>query len=268
MNNSQEVVMHKDLVYRSDSERGRVDVILPQETPRPYPVVICLHGGGWMEGSKDSMRLFGSLLAEMGIAAVLPNYRLTVTHAYPAQEEDVFAVLQWVADQAGVYGFDPNRVGLLGASAGAHLACLAGMKATRSGSAGPCKIRCILAVCGVSDIGLWARDKPPFRGYMEAFVGGPLEERLDVVREASPVTHVHAQAPAVRCVHGALDATVPTNQSEVFVTALRAAGVDAELCITPNDGHAMTTGSEGTDPLGGREGFVDFFTGNLLYVTA
>ncbi len=254
----------KDVVYRADHARGLLDVLLPPASARPAPVVIVLHGGAWREGSKDGMRLYGSLLAEMGVAAVVPNYRLTGTHAHPAQVEDIRAVLGWVADQAAVHGFDPRRVGLAGSSAGAHLAAWVGMQATRSDAACPCRIRCVLAVCGVHDIALWAQSTPQHRDAMDAFLGGPVVDRRDLAREASPITHVHPQAPAVRCVHGARDVTVPPAQSEAFVAALRAAGVPAELCMAPEDGHAMTTGGQGTEPLGGREGFVVFFRTYLV----
>lgn len=262
-----EAEMLKDLVYRADHEKGRLDVILPQGTPGPWPVVICIHGGAWREGSKDAMRLYGSLLAGMGVAAVLPNYRLTVTHPHPAQEEDVFAVLQWVADHRDVYGFDVDRVGLTGSSAGAHLAALVGMKATREGYEGPCNIRCILAVCGVHDFILRAKDQLNHPENVNAFLGGPIEERLDVAREASPTTHVHAKAPVVRCVHGRLDTIVSITQSEALVAALQRVGVKSELCVAPDDGHAMTAGGAGIEPLGGRDAFVEFFTSNLLHIS-
>jgi acetyl esterase/lipase len=86
-----------DLIYRDDSERGQLDVMLPERGDAPFPMVGAIHGGGWMGGEKEAMHLYGHRLTDMRIACVLPNYRLTGTHNHPAQQDDIFSVLDWVA---------------------------------------------------------------------------------------------------------------------------------------------------------------------------
>ena len=115
----------KDLIYRPGSDRGLLDLTLP-EGRGPFPVVVCLHGGGWTGGSKEKMAEYARLLSTAGFAAVASNYRLIGTHTHPAQEQDVFAVLDWIADHAADHALDPGRIGLTGASAGVVAAGCAG----------------------------------------------------------------------------------------------------------------------------------------------
>lgn len=253
---------HKDLAYRSGSDRGLLDAMLP-EGRGPHPVVVGLHGGGWMNGAKEKLTDYGRLLNAEGFAAVLPNYRLTGTHTHPAQEEDVFAVLDWIAAHAEEYALDPQRIGLTGASAGGHLTGLAGAKAHLHASA-PWTVRCMAPVCGVFDIALWYRDRPQYLPNVKGILGGLPEEKSDVERSASPITHVHAGAPPCLAIHGDIDTTCPINQSVTFVDALRAVGAQAELLVVPGVGHAgYMPNVTPPEPLGGARRFIGFFRKHL-----
>jgi acetyl esterase/lipase len=253
-----------DIAYRSDTgQRGLLDVMLP-DASEPFPVVVCIHGGGWHSGEKEGKHIHGQILADMGIAAVIPNYRLTGVAPHPAQEDDLFLVLDWIADRAAEYGFDPRRVGLTGTSAGGHLCALVGLKAGRFRKS-RVTVRCMLPVCGVHDVGLWARDVPAHIGLVEALLGGRLAEKSAVERDVSPLAFVHAGAPPCLATHGALDATVPPNQSTLLVEALRRAGASAEAIIVPGEGHvSFMSGRTPPEPLGGIEPFRAFFTRHLL----
>ena len=121
--------------------------------PAPYPVVVCIHGGAWRQGDKERMREYADVLVDAGIAAVAPNHRLTGTDPHPAQQDDILAVLDWIAASANEYGFDPRRVGITGSSSGGHLTSLVGLKATRSGAADRgYTVRCMMPVCGPFDM--------------------------------------------------------------------------------------------------------------------
>jgi acetyl esterase/lipase len=256
---------HRDSIYGSEHERQKLDVMLP-EGDGPFPVVVAIHGGGWREGSKDGdMPKYGKLFVQFGLAVVIPNYRLSGTHPHPAQERDIFSVLDWIAKNGASYKLDPRRVGLTGVSAGAHLAGLVGVKAAKASRANSgCAVRCLLPVCGVFDIARWFADKPAYRDYMEDFLGGTMESSTAAMRDASPVHHVHSAAPPCLTVHGAQDEVVPCNQSALFVETLKKVGASAESVIVPQVGHAAFMPDDPTQPLGGTEIFHAFFRKHLL----
>jgi len=262
--NSKPMNVVTNLAYRSGGERGLLDVMLP-EGDGTFPVVVCIHGGGWAEGRKENMHPYGDLLVDMGVAAVIPNYRLSGTHAHPAQEEDIFAVLDWIVEHAREYRFDPQRIGLTGSSAGGHLAVLVGLKGTHPARGRRnYRLRCMFPVCGVYDLALRVAERPDRAHRAEALIGGPVSEMGAVERDASPVAHVHPDAPPCLAVHGARDELVPPNQSLRLVDALRAVGADAEAMIVPEAGHGrFMPGSDPPEPLGGRKVFQEFFRKHL-----
>jgi len=261
------MTLQTDISYRPDSERGLLDVMIP-DGAGPFPVVVCIHGGGWAGGKKDMLYPYGEILQKMGIASVFPLYRVTSTDAHPAQEEDIFAVLGWIAYHSRDYPFDIGRIGLTGASAGGHLSALVGLKATRMHNL-PYTVRCILPVCPVTDLTAFLRDNPNIRDVLEALVGGKIEENEARMRDASPVTHVHRHAPPCLCAHGGADGVVPHTQSLELVEALAGLGAQAEAIIVPGVGHAaFMPDSEPPEPLGGRKAFEQFFRKHLLEAAA
>jgi acetyl esterase/lipase len=255
-----------DLVYCPDHPLQKLDLWLPDGHGQ-FPVVLAFHGGGWRNGDKrGTLNGYAELLGQLGVAVVSANYRLSGTHAFPAQEHDVFAALKWIGDNARAYSLDPTRVGLAGVSAGAHLAALLGVKATKQRRAdNPCALRCMLLVCGVYDIGQWMMDCPHYRDLVDAFLGGPMPVKGDVAQSASPINFVHSDAPVCLCIHGENDPVVPPNQSSRFVTALRESGACAAVVTVPHLGHtAYMSGDDTTQPLGGRDTFLGFFGRHLL----
>jgi acetyl esterase/lipase len=253
----------RNLRYRAGSDRGLLDLFTP-EGDGPFPAVVCLHGGGWSGGDKQDIHGYAPFLTEIGIAAICANYRLTTTDPHPAQQEDVFAVLDWTAANASAQRLDPQRIGLTGASAGGHLTMLVGVKAGRRPKSAY-TVRCMLPICGVSDVALWLKQKPQFLEHVQAFLGGPPAERGAVERDASPIVHVHRGAPPCLAIHGEADDVVPVNQSSLLVEALRKAGAEAEALILPDLGHLGTMPrTSPPEPLGGAKVFQEFFRKHLL----
>jgi acetyl esterase/lipase len=209
------------------------------------------------------MAEYARLLSAEGFAAVASNYRLTGTYTHPAQEEDVFAVLDWIAAHAGEHALDPGRIGLTGSSAGGHLSGLAGVKAPLRGAT-RWKVRCMVPVCGVHDVGLWFRDRPQYLPNVRGILGGLPAEKPEVERAVSPIAHVHAGAPPCLAIHGDIDDVCPVNQSVLFVQALCAAGAQAELAIVPGVGHAAHMPNvTPPEPLGGAKRFIGFLRRHL-----
>ncbi len=104
------------------------------KTEQPHPVLISMHGGGWVRGSLDGDEFRSHFIAhEAGCAVVSVDYRLAPDHRYPAALEDCYDVTEWVADQAQVLGFDAARMGVMGDSAGGNLAAAVALKARDEG---------------------------------------------------------------------------------------------------------------------------------------
>jgi triacylglycerol lipase len=112
----------RDLAYGED-ERHRLDVYLPLETQGLVPVVVFLHGGGFIRGDKADREAVGHYFSRHGVLAVVPNYRLGPRHRWPAGAEDVSSVLSWARANVAAYGGNPDHIVLAGESAGAaHIA--------------------------------------------------------------------------------------------------------------------------------------------------
>lgn len=259
--------VQRDIVYNPDSERGILDLYLP-DSEGPYPVVLAIHGGSWRQGDKSNMKEFAAALLGTGIACVAPNYRLTGTDPHPAQQNDILAVLDWIAAHAAEYGFDPYRIGVTGSSAGAHLTSLVTIKASRSepdGNERPYTIRCMLPICGDAHDFRYRIGVTTARlDVVEALLGGPIPDRMDIVPDLSPIEHVHQGVPPCMAVHGSEDKAVPLEQSERLVRALRDAGCEADLLVVPDAGHGRYhPDTNPPEPLGGAEVFRAFFLQHL-----
>ena len=112
----------RDIVYGAD-ERHRLDVYPAVGATGPAPVVVFLHGGGFIRGDKADRAAVGHYFSRHGVVAVLPNYRLGPRHRWPAGAEDVSSVLAWARAHVAAHGGDPDRIVLAGESAGAaHVA--------------------------------------------------------------------------------------------------------------------------------------------------
>lgn len=118
---------HVDLIY-GDHARHRLDVYQPEQTPpkQGWPVVVFMHGGGFVRGNKEHRANIGWYLAQQGFVTVLPNYRLAPESQWPSGPEDVVGVWRWVQEHGAAYGGNPDGVVLMGESAGAaHVAAAA-----------------------------------------------------------------------------------------------------------------------------------------------
>lgn len=223
-----------DLAYREGNPAWRLDLALPKERgAAPRPAVVVIHGGGWTSGDKR-VPLFAETalyLAERGYVAASINYRLAGEAPFPACLEDVKCAIRWLRAHATDYGIDPARIAATGASAGAHLAALAGLVPPEAGFEGDGPYRdqssAVQAVCAAATPSDFLNSANP--GASRPMLGGrllqgPPETLLDRARAASPVTYARASAPPFLIIHGTEDKTVPIDQAGRLVKALRDAG--------------------------------------------
>lgn len=231
-------------------ERQRLDLYLPK-SPRSkrVPLIVFIHGGGWISGSKDMGRmLLLPYVASGEFAGASIAYRFSSDAPWPAQIHDCKAAIRWLRGHAAEYGIDPDRIGVIGTSAGGHLVSMLGTSggiAELEGTLGSCldessEVLCVVNYCGPSNLlTVRSNNNPKAAAAIEQFLtpllGGPLTARTDTAREASPVTYISAKDPPFLIVHGTNDELVPYDQSFRFQGALRAGGVDA-LLVTVRGG--------------------------------
>lgn len=110
-----------NLTYGPDSRWNVLDVYRPRDAKGPLPVIVSVHGGGWVYGDKDRYQYYCMSLAQQGFAVVNFSYRLAPRHKFPAPVEDTNRVFTWLLDHAMDYGFDTRHIFGVGDSAGAHL---------------------------------------------------------------------------------------------------------------------------------------------------
>lgn len=122
----EKVFILPDLAYVSDnSEEHTLDLIYPEGIHGDLPVIINVHGGGWVYGSKDSYYKYYCMnLARYGFAVLSMNYRMAPKFTYPAACEDVFSALRFVLKNAQTYRLDKRHIFLVGDSAGANICAL------------------------------------------------------------------------------------------------------------------------------------------------
>jgi acetyl esterase/lipase len=244
------VVAYTDLVYRRDGDhRARLD-IYARAGPVPArgrPAVLAIHGGGWRGGSKHDYGPMAGALVEHGYVVVAVDYRLSRPGApsWPANRDDLRAAVRWVRGHAAAYGVDPNRIAVMGASAGGHLAALIatcpegpspGAAASPAISA---RVQAVIDFYGPSDLSALAAGSPHARPSLTLYLGGGPDAVPDRYEAASPARHVTPDTPPTLLIHGADDWLVPLDQSRRLAAALHAAGVHHRLIVVEGARHGF-----------------------------
>jgi acetyl esterase/lipase len=233
-----------------------MDLWLPPGTGDPAPVVVFLHGGGWRLGSRHSAGpAFAGAeptpferVAQAGVAVASVDYRLSGEATWPAQLHDAKAAVRWLRARAGDVGVDPDRIAAWGESAGGHLAALLGLTGDDPvlegdvGVTGPSSaVSAVAAWYSPTDLVDFVTDTggdPDDATTREAqLLGAPPSTVPERAAQASPISHVRADAPPFLLLHGRADRLIPCVQSERLYAALVEAGVDAELDVHEDADH-------------------------------
>ena len=160
------VTQCRNISYGPHGQDNRLDVYYPKGTNGPLPTIVSIHGGGYVYGSKEIYRRYGMDMARRGFAFVNFNYRLAPKWKFPTPLADTGAVMEWIARNARQYHLDPDRIFLVGDSAGAQLASQYAAIVTDPayGALFPLKpakvrIRALGLNCGIYDIASQAAGK-------------------------------------------------------------------------------------------------------------
>ena len=232
--------LDRDVVYRTvDGQPLALDIYYP-DSGGPWKTLVFIHGGAWTEGDKDPLPVVPTTA---GFLVVSINYRMYPAYRFPAMIEDVKCAIRYLRAHAALFNLDPERIALIGHSAGGHLAALAGLAGEEAGwDRGPfaelsSRVQAVVEMSGPTDL---TRPFPDWMMVQKELVFGA-EQWVS----ASPVTHVHASAPPFLIVHGDADPAVPVEQANLLYEALIRAGAPAELLTLHNAGH-------GLEPLAGE----------------
>ncbi len=220
----------------------------------PFPVVLWIHGGGWMSGSRAMLPApiapygFHERLVGRGYAVADVDYRLALEAKYPSQLVDIQAAIRWLRHFSGQLGLDATRFAALGESAGAHLAMMAGLAGE-----GELALQAIVNWYGPAHLLMPHADDPGSN--LAVLLGGPIGERSEFARWASPLHNVHEQAPPLLSVHGTEDDLVPFEHAAMLTDGWRQLGLRADLVTAQGAGHCFT----GYHDIGGLiEASIDF----------
>jgi acetyl esterase/lipase len=242
------LTVERDVVYgTAQGTPLLLDLAMPKTGNGPFPVVVFLHGGGWSEGNRQEMNHFIEGVAGLGYVGVTVAYRLVPAARFPAQLEDCKAAVRWLRANAAKYRINPKHIGVVGFSAGGHLASMLGVTGKNDGLEGAggnpdqsSRVQAVVSFFGLTDFSTrdWPRDLE--NGVIEPFLGGSFANHADEYRRASPITYVTSDAPPFLFFHGSEDKLVPVDQSKRLGEKLRNAGVFAEVNVLEGEGHGFT----------------------------
>lgn len=210
------------------------DLYLPK-APGMHPALVAVHGGAWQVGDKDFYQHWGPYLAQRGYAVFAVNYRLMREgrKAYPEAVHDVRAAVQFLHEKKAI---DPQRIGLIGDSAGAHLAALVAL-------AGDTRVKVLVGIYGVYDLAAqWEQDliRRPLDNITQKFLGASLVQNRMLYFEASPLSYATLDRNQTACLLacGTEDDIVDRRtQTQAFMRALKQAGFYVRPAILPGAPH-------------------------------
>jgi acetyl esterase/lipase len=215
----------KDIIYKST---GTAPLMLDIEVPEgegPFPVVMYVHGGGWVSGTKDQFAKQSEAMASEGFAGVRISYRFIAPGlTFEDTVSDLLDAFEFIKKNQQKYHFDINRFAIVGASAGAHLASLAAQKIPE------CK--CFIGFNGIYN--LLERGNSNF-GDAPEFIGTSDEAKI----KASAIFQLKTPPPVTLLFHGTADVTIDYRQSVLFAEAIKARNVKAEVLLFEGESHGF-----------------------------
>jgi acetyl esterase/lipase len=227
---------------------AKLDVYKRRDATGPQPTLIFIHGGGWVQGTKEQSVMSLMPWLEMGWNVVNVEYRLGRVALAPAAVEDCLCALRYVAAQAKTYDIDTSRLVLTGESAGGHLALTTGMIPESAGLDRQCpgaplpKVAAIIDWFGITDV-VDLLDGPNRKPYAVQWLGS-LPNREEIARRVSPLTYVRPGLPPVLAIQGDADPTVPYQHSVRLTEALSKVDVPNQLVTIPGGKHGGFTPEE------------------------
>lgn len=265
------IVEYKNIVY---STAGGVNLMLDitkkKVSAKPVPVLLLVHGGGWVAGSRADMASLAPIFAQYDFACVNIEYRLAPQFQWPAQLDDLQAAVRWIRAN-NTYNFDKTRIAAFGISAGGHLVSMLGVNPANTkvdaGTTARNQINAVISYAGPTDmIMFWQHrvNQPPadravVESCLPALFGGTYEEVPKKYKEASPFHVANRNSTPMMFLQGDIDTLVPKEQTINMFNNLQSKGVDTDIIVMPGVGH----GGFGDDPNMVLQRMLTFLSKNL-----
>lgn len=258
------VSLQEGVVFGTGGGRElRCDVFTPPGNNGSAPAVLLVHGGAWVMGDATQLRGYGFLLGREGYVCVATEYRLAGEAPWPAQLHDVKACLRWMRANAVALGIDPNRIAVMGASSGGHLALMCGatqdIPAFEGDGGNPgvsTAVQAVVSYYGITEI----RPGSP-EGLKDSVEKLMRDAAPEAYAAASPLSYPGANYPPTVILHSNRDKLVPRTQSLRLYEQLLAAGVPCELHMFDGIGHMF----DGLKALGRQSAeIVSVFLGRYM----
>ncbi len=233
------VEVQRDINYVSYQDRQLLlDVYRPGNSEdHKLPTILVIRGGGWASGDKEGFGPIAAALALRGFATVCIEYRASDEAIFPAAVLDTKSALKWIKMNADKYHFDSSAIGVIGGSAGAHLAVLLGVSSAVSFVNPPDNpndytVQAVVGMATPTDLTIGTGS-----GAVEKWLGKKFEEDEELWTAASPVSYIDKNSPPTLFIHGTGDNLVPMKQSLLAMEKLGEAGVYSELIFIPDAPH-------------------------------
>ena len=241
-------ILHANVRYNNDSlPKHLLDIYLPAGAKGKVPIVIFVHGGGWLSNDKYAdigyMKKTVAEIVGNGFALASIDYRFSTQAVFPAQIQDCNRAVAFLFDNAEKYHLDKDRIAVMGFSAGGHLAALMGLsknenietffmpRTNRSFS-----FKAVVDFYGPAELILFPGNNDP-KSPESLLIGAAPLVRPDLAKAASPVTYVDRNDPPFLIIHGEKDDLVSIKQSQLLSSWLNLAGVPNELVIVRDAPH-------------------------------
>jgi acetyl esterase/lipase len=246
--------IQKSVSYAADSNPFHLMNVYLPVGEGPFPALIYIHAGGWAKGSRINYNTTASFYARRGIAGFSIDYTLTQNKtAWPQNIQDVIRAIRFIRQNAHLYNIDPTKIGVMGSSAGGHLASLAGVLSGNepflAGASGnpqvSSRVSLVVDNCGPTDLQFIGATGPTMRMFTiynitrNLFDNVTYDQNPNLWTQASPATYVSSSDPIFYIAHGTNDTVVPIEISESFNSKLQAAGVETHFLSIQDGNHNM-----------------------------
>jgi acetyl esterase/lipase len=240
------VAVLKDVAYLGGTRKEKADIYSPldHDKTRPLPGIIVIHGGGFNDGDKARGRELNisENLTLKGYVCMSINYKLRRTQGqvtWPQSVHDAKAAVRYLRKEAANLGVDPEKIGVIGCSAGCNLAMMLATTGPADGfdavkgepyqDVSP-RVTCAVGFYGAVDL-MNYHDMKMF--------AKTREEAPELYKKGSPITYLDAKDPPMLLVHGTADVTVPLSQSETYLRIAKEKGAPCALEVIPDAPHTF-----------------------------
>jgi acetyl esterase/lipase len=237
-----EYIAKLDVVYTKVRDwEGRVDLYTAPKADKPTPIIINIHGGGWRSGVKETQGGFSPFF-KAGFSVANMEYRMSGQAKAPAAVEDTRCMLIYLIQNAKALNIDPNKIIIMGGSAGGHLALMGGLLAndhrfdTNCPGVENIKVAAIIDKYGIMDLWDWTYGPEHKSSSPKLWLGDNANDDA-FIKSVSPISYVTKNSPPIFIVHGDADPTVPYQQSVDLYTKLQDLGVKSQFITVEGGGH-------------------------------